>query len=119
MFSKNENRKRGMIYIINAIDTLSLKLDSCPLSSKLWYLLRSYGPNPGLTFPWPPLALQASGPLAVLKWDHSPKLAFPKMMAPAFLNLDTTPASQGTTEPSNANEPAVVFTWKLSDRNHK
>lgn len=32
---KKEKRKRGMIYIINAIDILSLKLDSCPLLSKL------------------------------------------------------------------------------------
>ena len=31
------------------------------------------------------------------------------MIAPAFLNLLTTPASRGTTEPRRLKEPAVVF----------
>jgi hypothetical protein len=62
-----------------------------------------------VTLPEPPLALHPLGALSDLKLAHSLKLAFPNMMAPAFLNLVTTPASRGTTEPSNANEPAVVF----------
>ncbi|ERN13487.1 hypothetical protein AMTR_s00041p00213190 [Amborella trichopoda] len=36
-------------------------------------------------------------------------LAFHKMIAPAALSLPTTPASRGTTEPSNASDPAVVL----------
>ena len=66
-----------------------------------------------LTLPWPPLALQPLGDSKVLKWHHSLKVAFPNMIAPAFLNLVTTPASRGTTEPSNAYEPAVVFSLSL------
>ena len=66
-----------------------------------------------LTLPWPPLALQPLGALSDLKLAHSLKLAFPNMIAPAFLNLITTLASLGTTEPSRANEPAVVFSLSL------
>ncbi|KAF7837068.1 Uncharacterized protein G2W53_005550 [Senna tora] len=40
-------------------------------------------------------------------------VAFPKMIAPALVNLVTTPASLGTTEPKSANEPAVVFILSL------
>lgn len=41
--------------------------------------------------------------------DHSLRDAFPRRMAPAERSLAATIASRGTTDPTSASEPAVVF----------
>ncbi|GER50286.1 heat shock 70 kDa protein [Striga asiatica] len=55
------------------------------------------------------LAHHPSGIRGDRKWYHSLMLAFPRITAPALLSRSTTPASRGGTDPSSANDPAVVF----------
>ena len=44
---------------------------------------------------------------------ESERLAFPKMIAPAFLNRWTTPESLATVDPSSAYDPHAVFSLSL------
>ena len=57
---------------------------------------------------WPPRPENPDGTLP-RKCAHSERFAFPRRIAPAARSFAATCASRGTTDPSRANEPAVVF----------